>query len=114
MHEQILSYTHPQLFKLMPNPTPRAGGFQVLFRFRNGYGASVIQHDMSYGRESGQYELAVARWNGDDDDDWSICYTTDVTSDVLGYLESSDVRSVLDRLGNLPPDAFALPGANLD
>ena len=116
MHEQILSYSHPMLLRVMTPPMPswRNGGFQAVFRFRNGYGASVIQHKSSYGGSVGKYELAVARWNSSEDDDWSIYYGTDITNDVLGHLEPSHVHNVLNLIGALPPDAQALAGAILD
>lgn len=115
MHEQILNYSHPMLLKVItPSGRHRPDGFQVIYRFRSGYGASVVQHKNSYGGENGKYELAVARWNGPDDNDWSICYSTPVTDDVLGHLDPGHVHSILSQLGELPPDAEALPGAILD
>ena len=33
------------------------GGIQRFFKFNNGYGASVIRHDSSYGSEKGLWEL---------------------------------------------------------
>lgn len=116
MHEQIISYSHPMLLRVVTPKAPswRTGGFQAVFRFRNGYGASVVQHKNSYGGDMGKYELAVARWNSREDDDWSICYSTDITSDVLGHLDPGHVHNVLNQLGALPPDAEALAGAILD
>lgn len=117
MHEQLLSYTHPQLLKkLGPFREPRAGHaeFQVIFRFRNGYGGSVVQHRSSYGGDQGRYELAVAAWNSADDSDWSINYSTPITHDVLDHLEQSDVIDVLNQVAALPPDARVLAGAVFD
>lgn len=116
MHEQILSYSHPMLLRINTPPMPswRRDGFQAIFRFRNGYGASVVQHKNTYGGDAGKYELAVARWNGPDDNDWSICYSTPITNDVIGHLDPRHVHSILSQLGALPPDAEALPGATLD
>jgi hypothetical protein len=39
------------------------GGVQKEYRFDNGYGASVIQHNYSYGNEQGLWELAVIKWD---------------------------------------------------
>ena len=69
--------------------------------FDNGFGASIISNDASYGGNSGLYEIAVLR--GDD-----ITSTTDVTDDVVGWLDDKDVTrtlnaiSKLDKDGNLP------------
>ena len=69
--------------------------------FDNGFGASIISNDASYGGNSGLYEIAVLR--GDD-----ITSATDVTDDVVGWLDDKDVTrtlnaiSKLDKDGNLP------------
>ena len=86
---------------------------QILFRFRNGYGASVVQNDTSYGRGD-RYELAVIRYLGPGEHEWSLCYETPITSDVIGHLSISDAHKILNDIGALGPDAKALPGANLD
>lgn len=65
------------------------------FYFPNGYGASVIND--GYGRESGLFELAVL------DSDGNLCYTTEITDDVIGWLESVEVLELLRRIAKLPP-----------
>ena len=60
------------------------GGVQHTYKFPNGYGASVIRHEGSYGYSQGLWELAVL--DGED-----LCYSTSVASDVLGYLTEKDV-----------------------
>lgn len=73
------------------------GGVQIVFRFENNLGASVINHNGSYG-----VELAVAKFNSEDNDDWDICYTTPITSDVIGYIETEDeLISLLNSIKNL-------------
>lgn len=67
-----------------------------LFRFENGYGASVIKNRSSYGYEKDLWELAVIQFN--DDGIWDICYTTEITSDVIGYLTDEDVRKLLEKI----------------
>jgi hypothetical protein len=58
------------------------GGVQAIFQFENGYGASVVQNDMSYGGMSGHWDLAVLKW---DDGESSLCYDTEITDDVIGW-----------------------------
>ena len=62
---------------------------QVCFTFENGYGASVIRTDYSYGGSNGFYELAVL------DKDNKLCYNTPVTNDVLGWLDEGEVEENL-------------------
>jgi len=66
-------------------------GIHAIITFNNGYGASIIKSDRSYGGKDGLYELAVT-YNGD------ICYDTDITNDVLGYLTEGDVTELLQKI----------------
>ena len=72
-------------------------GIFVIYKFPNGYGASVIKHGFSYGGKSGLYELAVLDENSD------ITYDTPITNDVLGYLTLLDVTEHLKEIKNLAP-----------
>jgi len=75
------------------------GGTQVLYRFDNGYGASLIRGGLyTYG----DAELAVIKYYGDGQEDFKLCYTTPVTDDVLGYLTEGDVLRYLWDIKNLP------------
>lgn len=75
--------------------TPLHGGIQHIFRFENGYGASVVQHAYSYGGANGSWELAVL----DENDD--LCYDTEITSDVIGWLDWTDVEVILAQIERL-------------
>jgi len=70
-------------------------GTQRIYRFPNGYGASVIRHENSYGGRKGLYELAVLDSNDE------ICYDTPVTSNVIGWLTISQVDSLLEDISRL-------------
>lgn len=61
----------------------RNDGDQWKFNFPNGYGASVIRNQYSYGGPEGFFELAVFLGG-------ELCYTTPITNDVLGWLTSDD------------------------
>jgi hypothetical protein len=67
-------------------------GQRRLYKFSNGYGASVIRNSASYGNEDGLWELAVL------DTDGKIDYTTSIGSDVVGYLTTDDVEDILEQI----------------
>jgi len=70
-------------------------GIQALVFFENGYGASVIRGEYSYGGRKGLYELAVIKGIPGE---WDLCYDTGLTEDVEGYLTPEDVTSWLNRI----------------
>ena len=74
---------------------------QKIYKFNNGYGASVIFNDISYGHEEGLWELAVIKWN---EDKWSLCYDTEITNDVIGYLNEDEVDKLLVEISKLEAD----------
>jgi hypothetical protein len=73
---------------------PMFDGGQWLFRFDNGYGASVIRHRGSYG-----VELAVIKFC--EDGDYKIVYDTPVTSDVIGHLDRETLIDTLKAIEDL-------------
>lgn len=75
------------------------GGIQYVFRFNNGYGASIIKHLFSYGHEDDLWEIAVIKFDGDETS--HICYDTELTDDVIGYLSDEEVRSYLEKIKEL-------------
>jgi hypothetical protein len=68
--------------------------------FPNGYGASVIRGEGTYGGDQGLYELAVI--SGSEEKGWSLCYSTPITDDVIGYLEPDAVTDLLGQIEALP------------
>jgi len=74
-------------------------GSQWVYRFPNGYGASVIRGPWSYGGPEGLYELGVVVFSGDS---WELTYETPITSDVLGHLSLDEVAATLAKIAALP------------
>ena len=70
-------------------------GVGYVYEFENGYGASVVSHDVSHGGDRGLYEIAVLDSNGD------LCYDTPITDDVVGYAGVQTVYETLDRIKSL-------------
>ena len=73
-------------------------GVQYMFRFDNGYGASVVKHFGSYGSNADLWERAVIKYTGER---WHLTYDTDITDDVEGWLTDANVRDLLERIKNL-------------
>ena len=65
------------------------------YQFDNGYGASVVKHDGSYGGKQGLYEIAVLDSTGD------LCYSTPITDDVIGHATEDKVLDTLHRIKSL-------------
>ena len=66
-------------------------GWQKIFEFPNGYGASVVVHDFSYG-----LELALL------DADQTIIQHPDITNDVAGFLNVDSANDLLEKIARLP------------
>ena len=78
-------------------------GVQKLYRFDNGYGASVVRFQYSYGADEVLYELAVIKFTGEGIGEFDLNYETDITDDVVGHLTEDDVDDYLQRIEALPP-----------
>ena len=76
------------------NPMGADFGIVSRTKFDNGYEASVVKSEYSYGGKDGLYELAIFK-------DDEICYDTPITNDVLGYLSDKDVTEVLIKIQQL-------------
>ena len=75
---------------------PMGADFGIVSRtqFDNGYEASVVKSEYTYGGKYGLYELAVFK-------DGEICYDTPITDDVIGYLRPEDVTDVMKKIQQL-------------
>jgi len=89
-------------FKPHPNSAPELSngdlGIVSHIYFDNGYGASVVRSQYSYGGSQGLYELAVRKGTEGDSE---ICYDTPLTEDVLGYLTEDDITEALKQIQEL-------------
>ena len=81
----------PIITRIMP-----LNGIQRIFKFENGYGASVVKHEHSYGNEDDLWELAVIVFNANGG--WEITYNTSVTGDVVGWLSNKEVQEYLEKI----------------
>jgi len=70
--------------------------YSRVVEFENGYAASIISHDGSYGGDQGLFEVAVLH-------DDLIVYDTPVTNDTIGWLDFAGVAAILKDIEELPP-----------
>ena len=77
--------------------TPK--GIYATMEFDNGFTASVIRNEMSYGNRQGLYELAVLK-------DGSITDETDITDDVEGWLAEKDVERTLYAMSKMDSEGY--------
>jgi hypothetical protein len=78
------------------------GGSQKIYAFSNGYGASVVMHDFSYGGKDGKWELAVLRFDDPSNlSDFDLTYDTPITNDVIGHLSEEEVDELLEKIAEL-------------
>lgn len=90
---------------------PRAwgmDGMRVVFRFDNGYGASLVHGYGSYG-----YEIAVTSYpeptSGDDDFDLDGSSPIGRPDDpIIGWLDPQGIEETLDAIAALPPKSKAV------
>ena len=77
-----------------------SGAVQKLYRFANGYGASVVKGEHTYGGDEGLWELAVIVFK--DNGEFVLDYTTPITEDVEGHLTDDAVEELLTKIEALP------------
>jgi hypothetical protein len=74
------------------------GGTQRVYRFQNGYGASVVRFSGSYGWPD-LWELGVVTFVTPDE--WHLTYDTPITDSVAGYLSEDAADELLDKIAAL-------------
>ena len=86
-------------FKELPSKELN-GGIQYLVKYLNNYGASIVQHEFSYGGKDGKWELAVTVYpeGTEDINDFELTYATEITDDVIGWLSEEEVEELLLRI----------------
>ena len=97
--EAFRKYRGPAIIEYGPDDKSVAS-IQYIYRFPNGYGASVVKFSTSEGHALDLWELAVTTWTDDGSD--HLNYSTPITDDVLGNLNSSMVCDILGKIICLP------------
>ena len=75
-------------------------GIQKIYRFPNGYGASVIKNDYSYGNKLGLWEMALLRFNSEGK--YQLTTLAPHFEDgLIGYLGDAEVLKLLNWIKNI-------------
>lgn len=70
------------------------------YHFKNGYGASVVHNPYSHG-----LELAVLKHNNETEE-WNLTYDTDITDDVVGYIDGKDgLKKLLTKISQIEKES---------
>lgn len=91
-HKPVVTRKHPA----------GMGGYQKIYRFENGFGASLVEFPGSYG-----LEMAVIKFTGPDVDSFELRYDTPITNDVIGHLTPQSAETTLEMISKLPAEATA-------
>ena len=76
-------------------------GVQCLFRYANGFGASVIRSPYSYGGEEGLFEVAVIKFSGESDTDYTVTPKNELLDDPQGWVTPEQVDDLLLQIAEL-------------
>lgn len=90
-----MDLTYSKQFKKYIKEQNDLGYPQTIYKFSNGYGASVIKFNYVYFG----IEIAVLRF--DENGNWDIDYSTPITNDVIGGLNEESRDSVLQQIFDL-------------
>lgn len=90
-----MDLTYSKHFKKYIKEQKDLGYPQTIYKFPNGYGASVIKFNYVYFG----IEIAVLRF--DKNGKWDIDYSTPITNDVIGGLNEESRDSVLQQIFDL-------------
>lgn len=73
---------------------------QTIYKFPNGYGASVIKFNYKY------FGIEIAVLKFDKDGNWGIDYRTSITNDVIGGLSEEARDDVLQQIFDLEEETW--------
>lgn len=90
-----MDLTYSEQFKKYIKEQNDLGYPQTIYKFSNGYGASVIKFNYVYFG----IEIAVLRF--DENGNWDIDYSTPITDDVIGGLDEEGRDKVLQQIFDL-------------
>ena len=75
-------------------------GVQEIYRFPNGYGASVVKHDFSYGHQWNMWEMGLLKFNNEGEKRL-MTHSPYFEDTVIGYLDDAEVLKLLNWIKNI-------------
>lgn len=90
-----MDLTYSEQFKDYIEIQRNIGHPQTIYKFPNGYGASVIKLNYIY------FGIEIAVLGFDEDCNWHIDYSTPITNDVIGGLSEEARDDVLQQIFDL-------------
>lgn len=90
-----MDLTYSKQFKKYIKEQNDLGYPQTIYKFPNGYGASVIKFNYVY------FGIEIAVLKFDENGNWYIDYSTPITNDVIGGLNEESRDSVLQQILDL-------------
>lgn len=84
---------------------PWLNGIRILLKFPNGFGASIIDNDWSYG-----IELAFVKFYPNSDN-FNIIYAEPFIDGIVGYIKTEEeLEGYLEQIRELPEDYYIAEG----
>ena len=102
-------FNKPSLERLHAVCQEGGSGTQKIWRFKNGFGASVVQFKTFYGSVgsytsgNNEWELAVIKF---DEGGFSLNYKTKITEEVIGHLSPEEVEKKLEMIKKLKSNSI--------
>lgn len=90
-----MDLTYSEQFKDYIEVQNDVGYPQTIYKFPNGYGASVIKFNYMY------FGIEIAVLKFDKEGNWDIDYSTAITNDVIGGLNEEGRDKVLQQIFDL-------------
>lgn len=90
-----MDLTYSEKFKDYIEVQNNLGYPQTIYKFPNGYGASIIKIEYIY------FGIEIAVLKFDENGNWDIDYSTPITNDVIGGLNEESRDSVLQQIFDL-------------
>lgn len=93
-----MDLTYSKQFKKYIKEQNDLGYPQTIYKFPNGYGASIIKIEYIY------FGIEIAVLKFDKEGNWDIDYSTPITNDVIGGLNEEERDDVLQQIFDLKED----------